>query len=54
MMGSFWPVENVRFAHDKEVFLNSCLLQLQSGKIACIHGSSGSGKSNLLKWLMRF
>ena len=40
--------------HDNEVILDNYSLKLQPGKITGIHGASGSGKSALLKLLMRF
>ena len=46
--------ENVTFAYGEEVILDNYSLKLQPGKITGIHGASGSGKSRLLKLLMRF
>ena len=46
--------ENVTFAYDNEVILDNYSLKMQTGKITGIHGASGSGKSKLLKLLMRF
>ena len=39
---------------DNEVILDNYSLKLQPGKITGIHGASGSGKSTILKLLMRF
>ena len=62
-------VENVTFAYvandstggradgsgcNKEMILENYSLKLQPGKITGIHGASGSGKSTILKLLMRF
>ena len=46
--------ENVTFAYEDEVILDNYSLKLQPGKITGIHGASGSGKSTILKLLMRF
>ena len=46
--------ENVTFAYGEEVILDNYSLKLQPGKITGIHGASCSGKSTLLKLLMRF
>ena len=46
--------ENVTFAYDNEVILDNYSLKMQTGKITGIHGASCSGKSTLLKLLMRF
>ena len=46
--------ENVTFAYDNEVILDNYSLKMQTGKITGIHGASSSGKSTLLKLLMRF
>ncbi len=40
--------------YNKEMILENYSLKLQSGKITGIHGASGSGKSTILKLLMRF
>lgn len=47
-------LEHVTFAYGDETILDDYTLALQSGKITGIHGSSGSGKSTMLKLLMRF
>lgn len=39
---------------NKEMILENYSLKLQPGKITGIHGASGSGKSTILKLLMRF
>ncbi|MBQ8151885.1 MAG: ABC transporter ATP-binding protein, partial [Firmicutes bacterium] len=47
-------LENVTFAYDSEVILDDYILEISKGKITGIHGASGSGKSTMLKLLMRF
>ena len=47
-------LRNVSFAYDDETILDSYSLKLEKGKITGIHGVSGSGKSTVLKLLMRF
>ncbi len=46
--------ENVTFAYEDETILDQYSLKLEPGKITGIHGASGSGKSTILKLLMRF
>ncbi len=47
-------LKNVSFAYDEETILDNYSLKLEPGKITGIHGASGSGKSTVLKLLMRF
>ena len=47
-------VENVDFCYDKIQVLNNFSAVLEKGKLIGIHGQSGTGKSTLLKLLMRF
>ena len=47
-------VENVDFCYDKIQVLNNFSIVLEKGKLIGIHGQSGTGKSTLLKLLMRF
>ena len=47
-------VENVSFAYGEEQILSDVSLSVKKGEILGIHGRSGSGKSILLKLLMRF
>lgn len=47
-------MENVTFSYEEEVILKDYNIQLELGKIIGIHGTSGSGKSTMLKLLMRF
>ena len=47
-------LRNVSFAYDDETILDNYSLKLEKGKITGIHGVSGSGKSTVLKLLMRF
>ena len=42
------------FSYDDETILDDYSLKLEPGKITGIHGVSGSGKSTILKLLMRF
>lgn len=46
--------EQVTFAYESETILSDFSMKLEAGKIVGIHGASGSGKSMLLKLLMRF
>ena len=46
--------KNVTFAYENETILDDYSLKLEPGKITGIHGASGSGKSTILKLLMRF
>ena len=46
--------EHVDFSYEEEVILDDYSLKLEPGKITGIHGASGSGKSTILKLLMRF
>lgn len=47
-------MENVDFGYNDEEVLQHFSLSVPSGKIFGIHGASGSGKSTVLKLLMRF
>ncbi len=47
-------VEDVTFAYDEEVILKDCNINMKQGKVIGICGKSGSGKSTILKLLMRF
>ncbi|HIW22245.1 MAG TPA: ABC transporter ATP-binding protein/permease [Candidatus Dorea intestinavium] len=44
----------VSFSYDDETILKDLSLEIPKGKIMGIHGASGSGKSTILKLLMRF
>lgn len=46
--------EHVTFSYEDEVILDNYTLPVAAGKITAIHGRSGSGKSTMLKLLMRF
>ncbi len=46
--------QHVTFAYEDETILDDYSLKLEPGKITGIHGASGSGKSTILKLLMRF
>lgn len=47
-------LKNVTFAYDEGTILDDYSIQFEPGKIIGIHGVSGSGKSTVLKLLMRF
>ncbi len=47
-------LNNVTFAYEEETILEDLSLKFEPGKITGIHGASGSGKSTILKLLMRF
>lgn len=47
-------LNHVTFSYDDEIILDDYSLKLEPGKITGIHGVSGSGKSTILKLLMRF
>lgn len=47
-------VSHVNFAYEDEVILDDYSIRMEPGKIIGIHGVSGSGKSTILKLLMRF
>lgn len=47
-------LNHVTFSYDDERILDDYSLKLEPGKITGIHGVSGSGKSTILKLLMRF
>ena len=47
-------MEHVTFSYEDEVILSDYSIDLEPGKIIGIHGASGSGKSTMLKLLMRF
>lgn len=46
--------EHVDFSYEEEEILTDYSLEVPKGKIVGIHGASGSGKSTMLKLLMRF
>lgn len=46
--------EQVNFAYEKEQILKDYSIDFPKGKVIGIHGASGSGKSTMLKLLMRF
>ena len=47
-------LNHVTFSYDDETILDDYSLKLEPGKITGIYGVSGSGKSTILKLLMRF
>lgn len=47
-------LKDVTFAYGKDMILKKYNLQADKGQIVGIHGVSGSGKSTILKLLMRF
>ncbi len=47
-------LQDVHFAYEDETILENLSLKFEPGKIIGIHGVSGSGKSTILKLLMRF
>lgn len=47
-------LKHVTFSYDDETILDDYSLKLEPGMITGIHGVSGSGKSTILKLLMRF
>ncbi|MDO4307652.1 MAG: ABC transporter ATP-binding protein [Eubacteriales bacterium] len=47
-------VSHVKFAYEEEVILDDYSLRMEPGRVIGIHGASGSGKSTILKLLMRF
>lgn len=47
-------LNHATFSYDDETILDDYSLKLEPGKITGIHGVSGSGKSTILKLLMRF
>ena len=47
-------LKDVTFAYGEETILENLSLKFEPGKITGIHGVSGSGKSTILKLLMRF
>lgn len=47
-------LNHVTFSYDDETILDDYSLKLEPGKITGIHSVSGSGKSTILKLLMRF
>ena len=47
-------INNVSFSYDNELILDDYSIDFKPGKISGIHGVSGSGKSTILKLLMRF
>lgn len=53
---SFGPasLKDVNFAYKDEQILNAYSLDIEEGKILGLYGQSGSGKSTVLKLLMRF
>ena len=48
----FIKFEDLTFAYDRDVVLNSASTVLEKGKIICVTGASGSGKSTLFRLLM--
>ena len=46
--------KQVNFAYEKEQILKDYSIDFPKGKVIGIHGASGSGKSTMLKLLMRF
>ncbi len=53
-VGEDITVQNLGFAYDEDEILKSYSMDIPRGKIVGIHGASGSGKSTILKLLMRF
>ncbi len=47
-------LKDVTFAYGEETILKQYNLQAKKGQVVGIHGASGSGKSTILKLLMRF
>lgn len=47
-------MKNVDFAYEEELILKDFSMVIPKGEILGIHGASGSGKSTILKLLMRF
>jgi len=47
-------VENISFGYEQEEIISNMSLSIPKHKIIGIHGKSGSGKSTILKLLMRF
>ncbi len=47
-------LHNVNFAYEEEQILENLSLNIEAGKITGIMGRSGSGKSTILKLIMRF
>ncbi len=47
-------LENVRFSYGEELILDNVSMNFEKGKVVGINGKSGSGKSTILKLLMRF
>ena len=47
-------LNDVSFAYDSETILDHFSMKLKPGNITGIHGASGSGKSTVLKLIMRF
>ena len=47
-------LNDISFAYGDETILDHCSLGMKPGKITGIHGASGSGKSTVLKLIMRF
>lgn len=48
----FLGFENLTFAYDRDLVLDSASVLLEKGKIICVTGASGSGKSTLFRLLM--
>lgn len=47
-------MQDVTFAYEDEIILDSYSMKFEPNRITGIHGQSGSGKSTILKLLMRF
>lgn len=47
-------LKNISFSYEEEEILKNYSLEIPKGKIIGLHGQSGSGKSTILKLLMRF
>ncbi len=47
-------LKDVSFAYDEQLILDGFSLEIEKGKILGVSGRSGSGKSTILKLLMRF
>ncbi|MFI3177567.1 MAG: ABC transporter ATP-binding protein [Eubacteriales bacterium] len=52
--GSHVEFQEVDFAYEKEQILEQLSLSIEAGKVTGIMGQSGSGKSTILKLIMRF
>lgn len=54
VIGGDAMLDGVHFAYEQETILDDLSLTLPKGRMIGIHGKSGSGKSTVLKLLMRF